>query len=128
MSEILVDNLTGKTSAGSITVYGEGGTATTNLQQGVTKVWASTPADGASITDSFNVASLTDVDTGKQQPNFTNDMNNSTFVINVTYDDNAIDYAPWGSARTTSSYRTNAHTGFGYYDVAMFSSVQGDLA
>jgi len=33
MSTILVDNLTGKTSAGSITVTSEGGAATQSLQQ-----------------------------------------------------------------------------------------------
>ena len=39
MSTILVDNLTGKTSAGDITVTSEGGAATQSLQQGLAKVW-----------------------------------------------------------------------------------------
>jgi hypothetical protein len=37
MSTILVDNLTGKTSAGDITVTSEGGAATMQLQQGLAK-------------------------------------------------------------------------------------------
>jgi hypothetical protein len=39
MSTILVDNLTGKTSAGDITVTSEGGAATMQLQQGLAKAW-----------------------------------------------------------------------------------------
>ena len=38
MSEIKVDTLTGKTSAGDITVTSEGGAATMQLQQGLAKV------------------------------------------------------------------------------------------
>ena len=38
MSEIKVDTLTGKTSAGDITVTSEGGAATQSLQQGLAKV------------------------------------------------------------------------------------------
>ena len=110
------------------TATGEGGSGTAIVVQGLSKVWASTPADGASITDSFNVASLTDVGTGKQQPNFTNNMNNATFVINVTFHNNAIGVAPWADTGTTSSYKTYCYTGSAYYDAMMFSAVQGDLA
>ena len=39
MSEIITDKLTGKTSAGDVTITSEGGSATMQLQQGVAKVW-----------------------------------------------------------------------------------------
>ena len=39
-SELRVDNLKGSTTGGSINVLGEGTSATTNLQQGLAKMWA----------------------------------------------------------------------------------------
>ena len=81
MSTILVDNLTGKTSAGSITVTSEGGAATQSLQQGLAKQWArvaqnSTPQ---SIEDSLNVSSVNDGGAGQTRFNFTNVMNNDLY-------------------------------------------------
>ena len=37
MSTVITDNLTGKTSAGDVTITSEGGSATMQLQQGVAK-------------------------------------------------------------------------------------------
>jgi len=81
MASILkVDELQGITSAGDITVTSEGGAATQSLQQGLAKVWAFIGGDGTpSITGSFNVASLTDEDTGVVRANFTNSMNDANF-------------------------------------------------
>ena len=39
MSTIKTNTITGTTSAGSIVVTGEGGSTTTNLQQGLAKWW-----------------------------------------------------------------------------------------
>ena len=39
MSEMIVNKLTGKTSAGDIDVVSEGGNATMQLQQGLAKAW-----------------------------------------------------------------------------------------
>ena len=75
MSTILVDNLTGKTSAGSITVTSEGGAATQSLQQGLAKAWANIePAATPTLHDSNNVGSLTDHGTGEYSINLTNGM------------------------------------------------------
>ena len=71
MSTLNVDALVGNTSANAITVRGEG-TATTSLQQGLTKVWADYPGAATSITDSFNVATITDTSAGVSTINFTN--------------------------------------------------------
>ena len=45
MSTIKTNTLTGTTSAGSIVVTGEGGSTTTNLQQGLAKAWATLMLD-----------------------------------------------------------------------------------
>jgi len=68
MSEIKVDNLNGKTSAGDITVTSEGGAATMQLQQGLAKAWAFfTQAYGGTqvLNGSFNISSLTDSGVGE---------------------------------------------------------------
>ena len=52
----------GQTTAGSITVQGEG-SATTNLQQGLTKAFCSIELDDT-VQDSFNATTFTDNGTG----------------------------------------------------------------
>lgn len=75
MSTILVDNLTGKTSAGSITVTSEGGAATQSLQQGLAKCWVNFNGTGTIATrDSLNVSSLDDNATGEYDVNFSSSM------------------------------------------------------
>ena len=75
MSTLKANTFTGTTSAGSILVTGEGGSTTTNLQQGLAKVWVDYNTDSStSISDSFNVASLTDNGTGDTTIVITNDM------------------------------------------------------
>ena len=60
-SELKVDKFTGVTTAGSIDVTGEGNSTTTNLQQGLAKVFASYGGSSQATMDSFNVASITPV-------------------------------------------------------------------
>jgi hypothetical protein len=80
MSTILVDNLTGKTSAGSITVTSEGGAATQSLQQGLAKVWACFVQDTShTFHDSFNCSSLTDGGAGFSSTAYTNVFNNDDY-------------------------------------------------
>lgn len=79
MSSILVDNLTGKTTAGSVTVTSEGGAATLQLQQGLAKAWAQQDGSTAVAQDSFNVTSITDEATGSASFTMANVMANSTF-------------------------------------------------
>ena len=86
MSSILVDNLTGKTTAGSVTVTSEQGGATMQLQQGLAKAWGnanvnqSTPA----FRDSFNFDSILDEGTGLYEFQFTNPMNNGDYSATMT--------------------------------------------
>ena len=74
MASILkVDEMQGVTSAGDITITSEGGSATQSLQQGVAKAWGNVDGDtGPTLRDSLNVASLTDVGTGRYDFNFSN--------------------------------------------------------
>ena len=80
MSTLKTNTLTGTTSAGVINVTGEGGSTTTNLQQGLAKAWIN--LDGiADVTtqDSFNTGSITDNGTGDYSITITNDMNNAFY-------------------------------------------------
>ena len=75
MSTLKTNTLTGTTSAGSIVVTGEGGSTTTNLQQGLVKVWTFYDVDSDGIHDSFNTASFTDTGSGDSTIAYTNNMN-----------------------------------------------------
>ena len=70
-------------SAGSSTITGEGGSTTTNLQQGLCKAWCRFD-DGAS-SDSFNVSSVTDHGTGDYQVFIANDMANATYIATLMF-------------------------------------------
>ena len=84
-SQLKVDTLTGVTTAGSIVVTGEGNSTTTNLQQGLAKVWARYEQDGTnSILDSFNVSGLTDEGNGDATVSIANDMGNINYSPQVT--------------------------------------------
>jgi len=73
-NNVKVNQLSGIDTAGSITVQGEG-TATTNLQQGLAKTWCHLDLNTENtIDDSLNVASITDVTTGKVTVTSTNAM------------------------------------------------------
>ena len=77
-SELKVDKFTGVTTAGSILVTGEGNSTTTNLQQGLAKVWVCVEqASSYSTRDSFNLSSHGDEGTGKSRLTFTNSFGNA---------------------------------------------------
>ena len=81
-SKLVLDNIAGRTTAGSITIVGEGNTTTTNLQQGLAKVWAYFNQASSSTTpaDSFNVSSIDDDGAGDFDVNYTNAMVNNTYA------------------------------------------------
>ena len=83
-SQLNVDTIKGQTTAGSVTIQGEG-TATTNLQQGVAKEWHLFDQGGVkhganTLGDSFNVSSAADVSTGHYDITFTNNMNSTAYA------------------------------------------------
>ena len=65
-------------TTGTLTLTSEGGAATTDVTQGLTKAWGHFDADSV-IDDSFNTSSLGDSGTGNFLANFSNNM------LNVNY-------------------------------------------
>jgi len=142
MSTLLLNTLTGKTSAGSIVVTGEGGSTTTNLQQGLIKQWVNLTSATPAYKDSFNASSVTDEDLGKYEYPFTNPMgnanysavgcgstkgSNNSYSAIVTTGDTADTYG----LHSTASIRFNAYAynGSAFTDCdTMNSMVSGDLA
>ena len=86
-SELKVNTLTGVSTAGSIAVTAEGNSTTTNLQQGLAKVWADINAGQGSYGDSFNTTSITDNATGDATLTHVNDMSSSSYsaTTSVTF-------------------------------------------
>jgi len=140
MSEIKVDTLTGKTSAGDITVTSEGGAATMQLQQGLIKQWSSFDQTGTTYGantsgDTLNTSSQTDESTAVVTVSFTNNMSNTTYnVQNSPHFDRTIankNYPRMGAGAnvTTSSYFATAAFANGTVDDSLHNSmVAGDLA
>ena len=82
MSTIKTNTLTGTTTAGSISVTGEGNSTTTNLQQGLNKVWFTIGVDAVQD-DSFNCSSVDDDGSGDYGIHFTNDFNNALYSSSI---------------------------------------------
>ena len=132
-SEIAIDKLKGVSSASSISVVAEGGTTTTDLQQGLAKVWIHFPGDGASINDSLNVSSLTDTATGNAHVVINNNMNNTTYsYVNgnqfTTASGSNAFFANAGAQATTGYDVTHYQNGALADSVKASSTVHGDLA
>jgi len=132
MASILkVDEMQGVTSAGDITITGEGGSATMQLQQGLAKAWAnyttntSTAINGSG---SFNVSSLTDNGTGDTVVVFTSAMANDDFSYYGM--NNSASAGASGSQKTTSQCRqVTYNSSIALADTNEIStSVDGDLA
>ena len=134
-----IDTLKGKTTAGSISVQGEG-TATTNLQQGLAKSWINYAQNGDTIRDSLNISSVSDNSTSEFTVVMTNVMANINYSTHGSmapnfgvatgygmsmYQDGSAESVP-----TTASYfiRTVGSNGSGYDSKYNMISVHGDLA
>ena len=90
MSTVITDNLTGKTSAGNVTITSEGGAATMQLQQGVVKWWITLEQDSSYTThDSLAISSTSDDGTGKATVTFSNNMNNDDYCVPMGQSDGA---------------------------------------
>ena len=135
MSTILVNTLTGTSTAGSISVTGERNSTTTNLQQGLAKAWVKLNQTDGTATDSFNVASVSDDGTALGSYTFTNNMNNDSFCVSNMGGKN--DYIQSNTIRTdatpdsTSGVSTLINTNYNGANndtKQMNSVVHGDLA
>ena len=94
MSEIILDTITGKStattitigstpvvsaSANSMTIRGEG-SAQTSIQQGLGKGWCHFTGGTATLEDSFNIGSLTDTAAGRFTLNFSTNFGSGNYV------------------------------------------------
>jgi hypothetical protein len=129
MSEIKVDTLTGKTSAGDIDVTSEGGAATMQLQQGLAKAWATVNGSSGtpSLTVSLNGSSVTDLGTGSYATNLTNAMSDANYPI--TGSDNERGCGESNNNTTSRVDRIIRNpTNLTAVDATLFFAVHGDLA
>ena len=138
MSTLKVNALEGRTSAGSMTIVGEGGSTTTNLQQGLKKVWINLNGSGTIATrDSFNVTSITDDATGRYTITIANDMSNANYssvaggcVDETTANNQQARQGPAVNNFATGSIQT--HCGSNTYAqddwVIVTAEISGDLA
>ena len=139
MSEILVNKLTGTSTAGSILVTGEGNSTTTNLQQGLAKAWVNyTGVSSTSARDSLNISSLTDEATGKTYPiSFVNNMANDDYsgsyfqnsATDVAHTSFSNSYVGGFGSFTTASFGNTAYGSSGSTDSSLnYVTIFGDLA
>lgn len=132
---VKVNQLEGRSTAGSLVVTGEGNSTTTNLQQGLAKQWTNNTIDSNThtIQDSFNTSSLTDDGAGRTDMVFTNNMNSVRYSMNSTSSLNGqlmFSHLGNNSLQATNHYRINTSyptSTTADYD-CMCTSVHGDLA
>ena len=140
MSTVKTNTFTGTTSAGSIVVTGEGGSTTTNLQQGLAKCWVKldgTALSGTGTTgvgDSFNLTSTTDNGAGNYTITMNNDMSSANYSTTVApnADITSSGYGLYGGTNNSHaagsfvliSKRTDTPTDSNYFG----ATAHGDLA
>jgi hypothetical protein len=154
MSEIILDTITGKStattitigstpvvsaSANSMTIRGEGSNQT-SIQQGLSKLFVKFQGDNASVNDSFNVSSVDDDNTGYNGVNFTTNMaaihyaTHSTTAHNYGVSNDGVSSAVASSdgeaGMTTSSVQlSHLQSGGSNGDpTAVHVTIDGDLA
>jgi len=119
-SQLKVDKLQGRTTAGSITVTSEGTSVETNLQQGLIKAWAlNENVSTLSVYDSFNQASTTDTATGVLTWAVTNNFSSANFVATPhTTADNAsndVSMVHQGTRTTNNAVTDKTSSGTSWY-------------
>ena len=143
MSTVILDTITGKStattitigstpvvsaSANSMTIRGEGSNQT-SIQQGLAKAWSHLNVNGGTpaIRDSFNIASITDIGTGNTRNTFTTAMSNDDFSVPSSAD--AFNFSSVESYATTSYQHRVANASASSTDRDHnVSAVFGDLA
>ena len=127
MSTILVNTLTGTSTAGSIAVTGEGNSTTTNLQQGLLKMFVRGNSQSA-FTVSFNTSSNTDLGTGNYDYAFTNNMSATEYPVTTSAQTSSPKMASYSNLRTTA-IEIDIHDNDGSNsDAGHTIKIHGDLA
>jgi hypothetical protein len=142
MSNLLVQNIkhTNNTTAQTIDTSGrttallnndttyrsDSGAVTQNMVQGLAKSFIRCPQNGASISSSFNITSLTDVSAGRTTVIIANNMANANYSVAECTDENI--NQSWCDDIATGQYDHDTYTGSGYLDIGKMSQTFGDLA
>ena len=119
-------------AAGNLTVTGEGRTAVTNLQQGLSKAFLNMDGTGTIANrDSHNISGLTDSGTGNYEFSFTTNMGSANFIC-VTNghrgNDHAIGAYTPDQSTSGGGFLVTGSTNSTYTDSDnVFGSIIGDL-
>mgnify|MGYP001161427469 CR=1 FL=1 len=129
---VKIDTIKGKTTAGSVTVQGEG-TATTNLQQGLSKCWFQIIQDSThTLEDSLNVSSIVDAGAGETTVNFGNTMNNNDWAGQLTTQSannrRAMNNAPNTTRIKVEVYQVSSNSNPADATGGVSGTIHGDLA
>ena len=150
MSEVILDTITGKStattitigstpvvsaSANSMTIRGEGSNQT-SIQQGLAKSWLTMDGTGTiAIVDSFNIGSITDVGTGDYQHTYSSNLGTAKHPIagSVVGSSESNFYSfvtstSQAQATTGDGYELKHHTGSSNDQDPIHIIVHGDLA
>ena len=147
MSTVILDTITGKStattitigstpvvsaSANSMTIRGEG-TAHTSIQQGLAKAWfhiVSGAAGTIALGDSFNATSITDGGTGTYNFNIANDMGNAVYSLQISSQAAAgFPDKPQINSQAAGSFQCRQGTASAAVDSGIYNAtVNGDLA
>ncbi len=124
-------------ASGSTNIVAEG-TATTNLQQGLAKAWVDKAANGASMNDSFNIASLDDDGTGDFGLNYTNNFSTANYAVLGMADDGTTSTSAMGIDTTNGTnaagsvdlevYFSSGSSNRTNFDLRAYVAIHGDLA
>lgn len=139
MSEFIVDKLTGKSTAKTVTVT-VGATATASLEQGLVKAWALTDFSNNSNGDSFNVSTYLDYGAGYGQLSWSNNFSTTNYAVaqacagsgtnaNAVPGSNSNSSKGTGAIRINTMDTSNSNPQADRIDYAEFGTiVTGDLA
>jgi hypothetical protein len=140
-SQLNVDTIVDKAGSGGTNVkmantstyVSDGGSATQNTVQGLVKVWCHFVQDSShTISDSFNVGSLTDNGEGDTTQNLTNNMSNSNFSGNCNAGLSNNRYALWSTLGTGTmpilSFRRGSSNSTADDASGITTQIAGDLA
>jgi len=121
-------------SAGSATIIAEGGTNTTNIQQGLAKAWINFAGAGTAINDSLGMTSLGDNATGKFTVTMSGAMGSVHYTIvkgvqEAGTANNHLVVARSDVTLSTTVFGVATYSSDSYQDVTLvYNAIHGDLA
>ena len=122
-------------STGIVTIVGEGGTTTTNLQQGLAKTWVNYAGSGTSARDSLNLTAMVDNGTGDYSLTIANNMANANYSTTGAGEHHVNNHTVFftidrANRPTAAVLRANTmNQGGSFTDIIEFNcTIHGDLA